>query len=153
MFAVVSDASPLIALEKIGLLAHLGPLFAELWIPPAVEREIAPTVQSPPWIVTRPLSSPLESGLVEAALGAGETEAIALAIESGRCPVILDELAGRKKAQELNLPVIGTLGLILEAKRYDIVHDVGRVLRQLLETGFFVSPVLVQEILIRAGES
>ncbi len=41
---VVSDASPLIALEQIGRLSLLERLFAEVVVPPAVEREVAPPV-------------------------------------------------------------------------------------------------------------
>jgi predicted nucleic acid-binding protein len=52
---VVSDASPLIALQQIDQLKLLHGLFGEVVIPPAVALEVAPSVL-PAWIITRPLA-------------------------------------------------------------------------------------------------
>lgn len=41
---IVSNASPLIALEQMGCLPLLEPLFGKILVPPAVAREVAPTV-------------------------------------------------------------------------------------------------------------
>jgi putative transcriptional regulator len=54
---VVADASPLIAFQQIGQLTLLRGTFAELIVPPAVAREIQPSVPSVTWIVERPCSS------------------------------------------------------------------------------------------------
>ena len=43
----ISDASPLIVLDRIDLLGDLAPLFESLLVPPAVAREVAPTVRLP----------------------------------------------------------------------------------------------------------
>jgi predicted nucleic acid-binding protein len=45
--SVVSNASPLIALEQIGQLPILKGLFGTVAAPPAVPREIAPIVTPP----------------------------------------------------------------------------------------------------------
>lgn len=150
--SVVADAGPLIALDKIGLLSALYDLFDELIIPPAVAGEIAPTVQAPPWIAQRPLAQPIDARVLAAALGPGETEAMALAMELAMRPVLIDELAGRRVANALSVPIIGTPGLLLVAKQEGIVGALAPMVRRLLATGFFASPSLVNAILLRAGE-
>lgn len=57
-------------------------------------------------------------------LGDGEREAIALAMEVGAAAIILDDRAARRVAEAAGLNVIGTLGLLLEAKRKGIVTRV-----------------------------
>ena len=47
---VVSNASPLIALEQIGHLQLLEHIFGTVLIPPAVAHEVAPTVTLPTWV-------------------------------------------------------------------------------------------------------
>jgi hypothetical protein len=80
---VVADASVLIAFAQIGQLPLLERLYAEVVIPPAVQSEIAPSVPTLPlWIRTQALQRPLDSRVAEAALDAGETQAISLALET-----------------------------------------------------------------------
>lgn len=56
---VVADASVLIALDQIGQLSLLQKLFGVLLVPPAVAREVAPSLrQLPSWVQTRPLERP-----------------------------------------------------------------------------------------------
>jgi predicted nucleic acid-binding protein len=142
----------LIALDKIGLLNDLETLFDELVIPPAVAREIAPTVDTPTWIVQRSLTVPVDPLLLAASLGPGETEAIALAMELGMRAVLIDELAGRNVAKHLRVPVVGTLGLLLIAKEEGFIGVVAPILQVLLATGFFASSSPINEIFVRAGE-
>jgi predicted nucleic acid-binding protein len=85
-------------------------------------------------------------------LGDGEREAIALAFEIGADAVLIDERAGRRVAEEAGLKVIGTLGLLLEAKRAGHVTTIRAELDKLLETSFFLSPQLCYHVLRMAGE-
>ena len=48
---VAADASPLIAFQQIGQLRLLRAVFTELIVPPAVAREILPSVPTVPWVV------------------------------------------------------------------------------------------------------
>jgi hypothetical protein len=59
VIVVVADASPLIALERIGQLGLLKALFEEVLIPPAVAGEVAPRLLLPPWIRERALQQPV----------------------------------------------------------------------------------------------
>ncbi len=94
----VADAGPLIALAQIGRLELPHRLFTRVVVPPAVAREIAPTLPDPPpWIVVRPLSRPLHPTIARAALDPGESEALSLALELGAAGIVLDDLRARRE--------------------------------------------------------
>src|SRR5437879_2741329 len=89
---VISNASPLIALNQIGQLPLLQQLFAKVFIPRAVALEVAPSVNSlPSWIEPRTLSQPIGPRILSASLGAGESESICLALEMQAQLTILDD--------------------------------------------------------------
>jgi predicted nucleic acid-binding protein len=94
---VISNASPLIALEQIGHLDSLKGRFSVVLIPPAVAREIAPTVRLPTWVSERAPAQPIGPQILRTALGPGESEAISLALEIGAQWAILDERPARKR--------------------------------------------------------
>jgi predicted nucleic acid-binding protein len=75
---VVSNSSPLIALEQIGRLGLLQSLFAEILIPDQVAAETVASVQPRSWIRQQSLSSPVLQVAQQPTLGPGEREAICL---------------------------------------------------------------------------
>ncbi len=150
--SVVADASPLIALQQIGQLSVLQAIFTEVIVPPAVAREIQPSVPSVPWIVERPLAQAIAPLVLRASLGAGESEALSLAMEVHADRLLVDERAARRAARALGLAVIGTLGVLLAAKRKGLITEVRSPLDDLLRQGFWVSPRLVRQALSAAGE-
>jgi hypothetical protein len=112
---VVADASPLIAFRQIGELRLLRAVFTELTVPPAVAREILPSVPAVPWVMERALAQPIAPFVLRASLGAGESEALSLAAEIRADRLLLDERAARRVAEALGLSVVGTLGVLLAA--------------------------------------
>jgi predicted nucleic acid-binding protein len=150
---VISNASPLIALEQIGHLDVLEGLFSAVVISPAVAREIAPTVTLPTWVSERTLTQPIGPRILRTTLGPGESEVISLALEIGAQWVILDERPARRLAQALGLPVIGTLGVLLASKRRSLLPAVRPCLDALVNVGFHISPGLYDLVLVDAGES
>jgi predicted nucleic acid-binding protein len=149
---VVSDASPLIALQQIDQIDLLQALFGEVLIPPAVAREVTRGVSLHPWLKTHPLELPIAGEILDASLGAGETEAIALAHEVCAEWLLLDERAARRLAQALGLRVAGTLGLLNRAKEKGLLGEVRPHVESLVRGGFFAAPALVSRILSEAGE-
>ena len=150
---VISNASPLIALEQIGHLGLLKGLFSAVLIPPAVAREIAPTVTLPAWVSEYAVTQPIGPQILRTALGPGESEAIALALEIGAQWVILDERPARRLAQALGLPVIGPLGVLLASKHRGLLPTVRPCVDALVNFGFHISPGLYDLVLADAGES
>jgi predicted nucleic acid-binding protein len=150
---VISNASPLIALEQIGHFDLLKGLFFTVLIPPAVVREVAPTVTLPTWVSEHTLTQPIGPQILRTALGPGESEAISLALEINAQWVILDERPARRFAQALGLPIIGTLGILLASKRRGLLPAVRPCLDALVNFGFHISPGLYDLVLADAGES
>jgi predicted nucleic acid-binding protein len=79
-------------------------------------------------------------------LDRGEQDAILLAEAIKAERLIIDELEGRREAVHRGLPVIGTLGLLAEAARRNLV-DLPKVLADLQRTNFHVSPELIEILL------
>ena len=86
------------------------------------------------------------------ALADGEREAIALAVEMRADAIVLDDLPARRVAQAAGLNVVGTLGVLLWAKRMGLVERVRPDLDALVRTSFFLTPQLYDELLRAAGE-
>jgi uncharacterized protein len=150
MAAVVADASVLIALEQIEHVFLLEKLFGEIVIPPAVAREVGGTL--PSWIITAILPSPLDPRVLAARLDPGETEVIGLALVVRFERVILDDIRARTLALSLGLPVVGTAGLLLAAKRAGHVAAVRPLLDALRAKGFRLHDDVYNAILKAAGE-
>ena len=85
-------------------------------------------------------------------LGDGEWEAIALAVELGASAILIDDRPARRLAEAAGVNVIGTLGLLLEAKRQGHVRTIRAELDKLLETSFFLSQDLYDQLLRLAEE-
>ena len=149
---VISNSSPLIGLEQIGLLHILEALFGEVRVPSAVVNEVAPTVSLPEWILCVPLAQPLAAVVMRTSLGPGESEAITLALQEKAGLVILDDRPARRVAAALGLKVVGTLGLLLAAKNKGLIPAVAPAIEALAAHHFHVAPQLVEQVLRDAGE-
>ena len=85
-------------------------------------------------------------------LDLGECAAITLAQELQADRLLLDDLAARKEAQRLGLPVIGTVGIVLIAKQLGLIPNVKQVLDDLIANGTRISQQLYKQTLTAAGE-
>lgn len=150
MALCLPDTSCLIHLERIGRLDLLRALYDDICIPPAVRDEFG---RVPAGIEIAPSPSPALVRLLRRTVDAGEAEVIALATEMDDAHVILDDGAARTEAQELGLSVIGTVGLVLRAKRDGYVPAARPLLDGLRGTGFWMSDALYRHALDRAGEN
>jgi predicted nucleic acid-binding protein len=152
MSSYVANASSLIAFRQLRRLDLLQILVGNVLAPPAVVSEVFHSTPLPPWIEQRPLIHPPSAALLAPRLGAGEREAISLALQIGNCIVLLDDLAARRTAQTLGLAVIGTVGLLLQARQRQLIEHLKPELDQLILYGFRISPTLYQAALHQVGE-
>ncbi|MCL6535709.1 MAG: DUF3368 domain-containing protein [Armatimonadetes bacterium] len=90
--------------------------------------------------------------LLRAVVDAGEAEAIALASETKHL-LIIDDRKGRLWAQRVGVPVIGTIGVIVRAKRAGYLESVRTALEELQSVGFYLTPHLMNEALRLVGEA
>jgi predicted nucleic acid-binding protein len=154
MAAVVADTSPLIALHQLGRLALLQRTFKEIHVPRAVARELSPGVPDlPPWIVVRGLAQPIASEILRASLGAGESEAMSLALEVKAELLIVDDRPARRLALNPGISVAGTAGILLRAKQLGFVPEVRPLLDEIIRRGFRLSPAIREKVLDDAGEA
>lgn len=86
-------------------------------------------------------------------LGAGESSVISLAETLPKATVVLDDLAARRCAMAVGLPVTGTLGLLLLAKQVGRIEKVAPALDAVVEAGLFVAERHLNAIREKAGET
>jgi predicted nucleic acid-binding protein len=161
MPAAISNTSPLLYLYRIGIQEWLRQIFGEIWIPGAVVNELTegqrrgydvPNPRNYEWIrVVEPRSMPSEWLALD--LGAGELATMALALENPQRIVLLDDGLARRTAQAAGLTVVGTLGVVLEAKSRGLTESVGPVVNRLENTGMWIAEDVRQRILRLAGET
>jgi hypothetical protein len=104
-----------------------------------------------PWIKITALTNPRQA-LVYVGLDQGEAEVLALATEWLARLVIIDEHKGRRYAKRLGLPLTGTVGILLTAKRNGLISALAPLINQLLKGGLFLAPELVEKALELAEE-
>ena len=81
------------------------------------------------------------------------SESDSLALQVNARWTVLDDRPARRLAQALGLPTIGTLGILLAAKRRDLLPAIRPSLDALLNVGFRIAPALYDRVLAAAGES
>lgn len=157
---IISNAGPLIAMARINELRLFPKLFGRVMIPEAVSKEImqsgrtgAMQMARADWLCTESVRNLVAVPLLQDDLDEGESEAIVLAIEHEADLLLIDEAKGRKVANARGLPVAGTLGILVRAKKRGVIDDVSSRLEMLLESGFRMSESLYEQILRLAGEN
>jgi uncharacterized protein len=156
---VIANNTPLVAFWSITRLEILQTLFEEILIPPAIRDEFLSaatpdrfnSLHSSPWIKVVSLSRP-DAADAFVGLDHGKAQVIALAQEQDSRLVLLDEKRARRYAARMNLPICGTLGILLLAKQEGLIDAVGPILSNLIESGLYVHQDLVNEVVRLAGE-
>lgn len=156
----VANASPLILLGKINRLDLLTDLYAEVIIPQGVATEIRAGSEDDParswldlsastWIREVDTIEPVIAGWD---LGIGEHEVLTWAYRHPGYEALLDDRAGRNCALTLGIPIRGTLGVILAAKKRGLIEQVNPIFQELIHAGFRIAPQLLRTALELAGE-
>jgi len=147
---IISDTSCLILLEKINALDLLKSFDAPVFITPTIKEEFG--TELPGWIkVKTPIDQHIQK-VLELDLDIGEASAFALAMDFNHPLLIIDELKGRKMAENLNLKYSGTLGLILKAKQKGKIKSVKPFVVAIRKTNFRVNETLLSQLLKDAKE-
>ncbi|WP_447972739.1 DUF3368 domain-containing protein [Nitrospira sp. Kam-Ns4a] len=157
---IIWNTSPIQYLYQLGLLHILPALARPITVPPAVLEEInvgrklglnLPDLAALDWITTR---RPVSFAALPLAtdLGPGEAEVLALTPETKDAIAVLDDALACQVAETLRLPLTGTLGLMLDAKRHGLIPTVGPFLEQLDALGFRLASRTRAAVLKLAGE-
>ncbi|MDF5719309.1 MAG: DUF3368 domain-containing protein [Rhizonema sp. PD37] len=151
---VIVNATPLIALSLINQLELLNKLFDQVFVPLAVYQEVVIQGSGQPgsaelasikWIQVQ---APRTSSIIEPlllGLDKGELQVLLLAQEIQADWVIIDERLGRRIARAMNLPVKGTVGIMLAAYHAGLVSKTQALeaIQQLRKQGIRISSQVI----------
>ena len=156
----VANASPLIFLTRASLLHLLQHFARRILVPGPVHSEIMEkghdditvrTLEISPWIeVVSP--PPVPEQILGWGLGPGESSVLAIAYANRSMDAIIDDLAGRRCASLLGIPVRGTLGIVLAAKKRGLIPQARPVIETLIRSGMYLSRSVIEEALLRVNE-
>ncbi len=134
--AVVSNAGPLMALAKLNLLHLLKELYGRVHIPRSVYEETVTEglrrgyedartlllfLDQMGWSAEGVDPATIPTDLHEVRLDRGERDTLALAITLDNALVLMDETVGREVARGQGLAVRGTVGILIEAYRQNLI--------------------------------
>lgn len=98
------------------------------------------------------VSDPVPASVRQWKLDAGEESVLALALGSTDCEVVIDDLAGRRCALAHGIPLIGTLGIVILAKRIGRITAARPLIEELRRAGLRVSDDVIANALKQADE-
>lgn len=159
---VVSDTTAISTLYLIGQLSWLEALFGKVLIPKSVYLELLELesvghdlrpIQEASWLLVEEVLDQTLVNELQHELDRGESEAIALAIQTNADYLLIDERRGNKKATELGVATIGLLRVLLALKSKNIIKAVKPVLDKIQqEGGFWMNQALYNRVLKAADE-
>lgn len=157
---IVVNTTPWIAISACGQIELLKRLYANVYIPDHVNKEIMSggkqgtgvhELKSCEWVKVEAVSD-MEKVSLLSELDQGEAEVIILAKEKGIKQVLIDERVARLQAKVFGLEVIGTLGLLLKAKKKGLIPAIKPLVQKILEHGIWIKDEIVEGILKESGE-
>lgn len=158
--AAVVNASPLIFLSKAGLIDLLRVVSPQVMVPESVAIEIgrrgsddvtAKAMADTPWLISVPVTT-IPPLIQSWDLGAGESAVLAYALQNPGMVAIIDDGSGRRCAEVLGVPLCGTFGLVLLAKRRGVIPSARPVVATLKQHGMFLSERTIDQALTLVGE-
>ena len=156
---IVADTTPLISLLKINRFDLLEKLYNSIFIPEAVFNELtfsekyqdeADIISKSKFIKCYEVMNTQAVKILQefTNLDLGESEAIILAQELNADVLLMDENKGRKVASKLNIPLSGTLGVLIDSFDTGLLtaSEVNECLDNLQQSGRRISVSLVNMV-------
>lgn len=152
---VVSDTTAISNLVQIEKLNLLQSLYGEVIIPESVYKELQVLIDlnivskedlRKNWIKSKQVKDNSEVSKLLDRLDLGESQAIIMGIELSADYLLIDEKEGRLVALEKNINIIGTLGVLIEARSKKLITSVQEEMDKLRHIGFWISDNLYQKI-------
>ena len=153
---IVSNSTPLINFATIGEFDILRKLFAQIYVPQAVWREVvikgwresAILIEKTEWIIKKPITHRRLCDILNKDLDTGEAEAIVLAIELNVDLILLDESEARNFAEIQGLKYMGSIGCLTLAKNLGLIAKIKPLLDQMIDKArYWVSKELYEFVL------
>jgi hypothetical protein len=158
MKVVIADTGALISLIHIGQLDLIEEVFGNFYIAKAVWDELQ-KYDNPDFDVS--ILKDIESKVkviktknhLSVIMDYGESESAILYEELNANYLLIDDNKARLIAESLNINCIGTLGLLIKAKQKGLLTELKPLFKKLLLFGRFFSKKLLNDILVKLGES
>jgi predicted nucleic acid-binding protein len=151
----VLNASPLIVLARAGYLDLVPKLVSSVVVPRAVVTEVTAGPAEDPavrflarssWLTVIDLT-PTLSPLAIWRLGQGESEVLEYARRNPGTTAVLDDRAARRAALALQIPLIGTLGLLVAAVRNRLLPSLRDAIGVVRTCGLYVDPAIASALI------
>ena len=162
METIICNTGPIIALSGINQLAILQDIFTRIIVPDSVHQEILrggkyfsglKVYQQTKWIEIMHIQQPVDP-LLLTILDDGEATVIHLARELNLKKILMDERKGRRIARDAyGLTTIGTVGVMVEAKKMGFLPEIGNLFLEMRKNGYWIHDRIIQAALQKAGES
>lgn len=161
MRKVIVNTTPLIALCHVGQLNLLKKMYGEIMIPHAVYRELSEKQESVckkqvdaslDWIHVEEIENQMAKSMFKTQLHDGEVEVMILAKERDADIVIIDDANAKKHAKYLKLPVTGTLGVLIKAKKQGYISELKPIIQEMVNKNIYISEKLMQLCLEMVNE-
>ena len=155
---LIADSSALVALSVCNSLDLLEALFGEVKVPQAVFDEVSVSHKPEAIALTVYLQGKVESVntddyvYLDAYADAGETVAMLLYKQIDADWLLIDDRRGRKIAVVNKIQTIGSLGVLLSAKKRGLISEIKPKLELLAESDLYLSNSLIKTVLEMAGE-
>jgi predicted nucleic acid-binding protein len=157
---VISDTTPLISLMKIGQLDLINQLFGEIQVPEAVFKELTSNnrfqnecrqIEECPFINRVTVTDTKSVDLLRRSSGLdlGESEAIILSDYFNANYLLMDESKGRKIAQQMGIPIMGTIGMLMIAYNEHLLskEEILNCINILKNSGRHISEQLYEQLI------
>ncbi len=98
-------------------------------------------------------TGPVESEIAAWDLGRGESRVLSVTCRREEWTAVVDDGAARRCAQGLGIPTVGTLGVLVVAKKEGRLDKVEPAIEELRRSGLHVGDAVVEQVLRMAEES
>ena len=154
---VISDAGPIFSLAVIDKLGILDIIFDEIHIPQAVWDEITLDQSTRYYgLISEFFQNKVVkikgNNLLTFVMDYGESEAIVLYQELNANYLLVDDRKARSYAENLGVNCIGTLGVLINAKKNNLIKELKPLFQKLLNNNRYYSINLLNSILTKNNE-
>lgn len=158
MKIVIADTGALISLGHVDLIELIPKVFGEFYIAEAVWEELLnydnPNFEIPSLNILKSKVVPIKSkNYLSVVMDYGESESVILYEEMQADYLLIDDNKARKTAESLDVNCIGSVGLLIMAKRKGLVKAVRPIFQKWLSLGRYFSKALLNDILAKEGEN
>lgn len=158
---VVADSGPLIALARLDMVRLLPDRFDRVLVPEAVFLECTRYVDRPgaraivaaskAKLFTRITVPDAKRFAANHLLDVGESAALLLA-QSCSAPALVDERKARRVASLFQIPIVGTVGVLVAARIDGRIGPLQPIFLQLNQFGYRLSDKLIRDALLKTNE-